>query len=530
MPVSSSDRFKEELSSLQHRYHIHHPFDKLLQSGRATREVLQMWAANRYYYQDTIPRKDAAIIANCPHSERRGVWAKHVVTHDVDGALSEWLLLTDALGLERRDVLGGKFLLPSTRFACDAYLHFCKESDWRDGMCASMTHLFAGDIHRLRLKTWPDKYPWLPPSAFVYFEQRTKTLPSEVEATLTLLSDHYTSSPERMERAKQILSFKQDVLWSMMDALWHHFFARECAVPSSPLLLPSSSSLSLSSSSSLSSPPFSTLLRILGSGAGGGVPQWNGTDDWNQSAREGKGEKRTQCSAAILCPSSGEREEKGWILVNCSPDFRFQWNDLLVSHPGSVLRGILFTDAELDHVSGLLSLRESKTPIRLFGTSSILSNIESTGIPSLLRTYTAVEWGSLDDLLSSSLLPKEVDVWRICQKRPKYADLSSDVLCVKGEKWVYVPCIPTEESLLSVLETWGDISLCVTDGTFFSETEMPSVKGHLPVERTLSLFGVRGKPIPLFTRLNHTNQKMDPSLCLVDGEEIDLLTLCRRKR
>ena len=168
--MANVEKFRDEMMGLAYRYHVHHPFDKLLQSGHASRDMLRLWAANRYYYQDTIPRKDAAIIANCPVSHMRAMWCEHIKTHDVDGALSEWLLLTDALDLDREEVKTGKFLLPGTRFACDAYLQFCRDATWQEGMCASMTHLFAGDIHRKRIANWPERYPWLLPSAFVYYK------------------------------------------------------------------------------------------------------------------------------------------------------------------------------------------------------------------------------------------------------------------------------------------------------------------------------------------------------------------------
>ncbi len=109
--------------------------------------MLQMWAANRYYYQDTIPRKDAMIIAKCSDSTIRAKWVEHILTHDVKGALSEWLMLTKSIGLTDESVTSGEHLLPATKFACDAYYNFCRDASWQDGMCSSMTHLFAGDIH-----------------------------------------------------------------------------------------------------------------------------------------------------------------------------------------------------------------------------------------------------------------------------------------------------------------------------------------------------------------------------------------------
>lgn len=199
-----------------------------------------------------------------------------------------------------------------------------------------MTHLFAGNIHQLRIANWPDRYPWLPPDAFIYFTKRTQTLPSEIDDTLNLLSEYFSKTPERLDHAVRILKFKQDVLWSMLDGLWHYFFAKECRIP---IDFPRNSA--------------NSCLRVLGSAAGGGVPQWNRYDLWNDAHRHGCGcLKRMQSSF----PVSVDREN--WVLINCSPDFGHQWNDLVKEYPNAKLTGIVLTDIQLDHRE-LLSLRES---------------------------------------------------------------------------------------------------------------------------------------------------------------------------
>ena len=494
--MAENSTFRDELLTLSYRYHIHHPFDKLLQSGRASKEVLALWAANRYYYQDTIPRKDAAIIAKCPDSRLRAMWCQHVITHDVNGALTEWLQLTDALGLERSDVIAGKLLLPATKFACDAYYHFCRDAPWQEGMCASMTHLFAGDIHQKRIHNWPERYPWLPASAFVYFKQRTSTLPAEIDTTLQALSAHFTRTPEALESAKAILRFKQDVLWCMMDALWHHCFAQECRVP---LTAPSSS------------PPATPhVFRILGSGAGGGVPQWNGRDAWNDTVRTRVGESRTQCSAALRLNDADE-----WLLLNCSPDFRTQWNELLRAHPKARLRGVLFTDAELDHIGGLLSLRESKEPLLFYATEATRAAIVSSGLPRLLETYTTVVW---NEDVSELGLPV---VTRIASKAPKYApDHAADVLAVCLPTLVYVPVVPTLDAVRAVRDLATDDETLIVDGTFATANEMPHVKGHLPMDAVRAEMGPEAMRRVAFTRLNHTNHTTPEEEDLTcDGEE-----------
>ena len=92
---------------------------------------MQAWALNRYYYQAMIPIKDASLIARC--EDRRcaanGAAASSTMTatRDGDGGIARWLKLTDGLGLDRDYVISLRGLLPGTRFAVDAYVHFVRE-------------------------------------------------------------------------------------------------------------------------------------------------------------------------------------------------------------------------------------------------------------------------------------------------------------------------------------------------------------------------------------------------------------------
>ena len=504
------DSFRSHLEALAYRYHVHHPFDKLLQSGRASREMLRLWAANRYYYQDTIPRKDAAIVAHCPDSAVRGGWVAHVVTHDVDGALGEWLLLTRALGLTDAEVTEHRHLLPATKFACDAYFTFCQRAPWQEGMCASMTHLFAGDIHRTRIAHWPDKYPWLPDEAFTYFRNRVRTLPAEVDYSLRVLSEHFGATPAGLARAEEILRFKQDVLWSMLDALWHHFFAAECRVPAAPALLEDTADGTASSS-----PPL-LLLRILGSGAGGGTPQWNRHDDLNDRARHGCAPRRTQCSAALRCATSASANE--WVLVNCSPDVGLQWNELVRAHPGATLHAVLLTDAQLDHVSGLLSLREARgeaTPLRVFCTDAVRETLE-TDLP-LLRTLrrhgVEVEVMPLRD--GDEPFPS-VRVHVLANGKPRYASRESEVLALSlGPTRCYAPCVPRlDPKVVALFAAKKELWL---DGTFATADEMPGVSGHVPMSELRAAGAVHWPEATVhFVHVNNTNPETDG--CVQDGD------------
>ena len=92
------------------RYHDAHPFHRRMDAGELTREELQRWVANRFYYQKCIPLKDAAILANCPEVAVRRVWVQRILDHDGTddsaGGIESWLRLGEALGVAREAHVG----------------------------------------------------------------------------------------------------------------------------------------------------------------------------------------------------------------------------------------------------------------------------------------------------------------------------------------------------------------------------------------------------------------------------------------
>lgn len=128
----SPDQLEADLRAIGARlYHDQHPFHALLHHGKLDRGQVQAWALNRFEYQRCIPLKDAAILARMEDPALRRIWRQRILDHDgnspSDGGIARWLHLTDALGLPRELVESGRALLPGTRFAVQAYLHFVRE-------------------------------------------------------------------------------------------------------------------------------------------------------------------------------------------------------------------------------------------------------------------------------------------------------------------------------------------------------------------------------------------------------------------
>src|SRR5579883_2730381 len=110
----------------QQRYHHRHKFHELMHEGKLTREQLQAWALNRYYYQSRIPIKDALILARIDDPALRRAWRKRIEDHDGigtdEGGIARWLSLAEATGLPRERVVSEAEVLPGVRYAVNEYL------------------------------------------------------------------------------------------------------------------------------------------------------------------------------------------------------------------------------------------------------------------------------------------------------------------------------------------------------------------------------------------------------------------------
>jgi len=219
----SPEAFEAQLRAKEIYYHIHHPYQVEMAGGRLSREQIQGWVANRFYYQIKIPVKDANILANCPDRDTRRLWIQRIRDHDGDeadtGGIEAWTRLGEAVGLSREDLWAQKHVLPGVRFAVDAYVNFARHASWQEAACSSLTEMFAPTIHKQRLAGWPDLYPWIDQEGLAYFRKRVSQASRDVEHGLAITLEHFRTRKQQ-ERAVQILQFKLDVLWTMLDAMW----------------------------------------------------------------------------------------------------------------------------------------------------------------------------------------------------------------------------------------------------------------------------------------------------------------------
>jgi pyrroloquinoline-quinone synthase len=168
--VSDTEGFIGALRAQSQRYHSRHPFHAMMNEGRLSRRQIQGWVANRFYYQENIPRKDAAILANCPDREVRRRWIRRIHDHDGtadgEGGIEAWLRLGEAAGLTREEMWDERHVVPGVRFAVDAYVTFARTRPWVEAVASSLTELFAPDLMAERLAAFERFYTWIDPAGW----------------------------------------------------------------------------------------------------------------------------------------------------------------------------------------------------------------------------------------------------------------------------------------------------------------------------------------------------------------------------
>jgi pyrroloquinoline-quinone synthase len=208
------------------RYHSLHPFHRLLHGGKLNKGQVQAWALNRYYYQSTIPLKDAVVISRFRDRGIRQEWRHRIEDHDgepgTEGGIERWLKLTEGLGLDSAYVESTEGILPATRFAVEAYVHFCRDKSPLEAIASSLTELFAPNLHEERISGMLKHYDFVNPDIMSYFSRRLTQAPRDAGFALEYVKEHATTPAER-EVVCNALIFKTNVLWVQLDALYHAY-------------------------------------------------------------------------------------------------------------------------------------------------------------------------------------------------------------------------------------------------------------------------------------------------------------------
>lgn len=208
------------------RYHSLHPFHKMLHGGKLNKGQVQAWALNRYYYQCTIPIKDAVVLSRLDERELRLEWRHRIEDHDGDfgeeGGIERWFKLTDGLGLDRVYVQSTRGILPETRFAVEAYVHFVRDRTPLEAIASSLTELFAPKLHEERISGMLENYDFIHDDIMAYFKKRMKQAPRDAGFALDYVK-RVAETPREREAVCNALIFKTNVLWVQLDGLHHAY-------------------------------------------------------------------------------------------------------------------------------------------------------------------------------------------------------------------------------------------------------------------------------------------------------------------
>jgi len=175
-----------------------------------------------------IPIKDASLIARCEDQATRREWRSRLADHDGErdgeGGIARWLKLTGGLGLDRDYVMSLRGLLPATKFAVEAYVHFVREKTLLEAIASSLTELFSPQIIGERIDGMLKSYDFVTAETLAYFAQRPPLAERDSRFALDYVKRH-ARTPDEQQLVLAALEFKCDVLWAMLDALYHAYVA-----------------------------------------------------------------------------------------------------------------------------------------------------------------------------------------------------------------------------------------------------------------------------------------------------------------
>ncbi len=226
-PLDSAEALERRLRWIgATRYHSLHPFHHMLHGGRLNKGQVQAWALNRYYYQSSIPIKDAVVMSRFRDRDTRLEWRHRIEDHDGEiggeGGIDRWIKLTEGLGLDTAYVESTQGILPATRFACDAYINFVGTRSPLEAITSSLTELFAPSLHEERISGMLKHYDFIDPSIMTYFQRRLDQAPRDADFALNYAKEHATT-PGTRQLVCDALIFKTQVLWVQLDALYHAY-------------------------------------------------------------------------------------------------------------------------------------------------------------------------------------------------------------------------------------------------------------------------------------------------------------------
>lgn len=283
------------------------------------------------------------------------------------------------------------------------------------------------------------------------------------------------------------------------------------------------------------------LIHVLGSAAGGGFPQWNCNGPQSQAVRQGRPGLRPRTQSSLAVSADGEN----WVLLNASPDLRQQINATPVLWPrpagslrNSPIKAVVLTNADVDHVAGLFTLRE-RQPFTIYASDRVLSTIASNTIFNILAPDvvermalpldTAVPLNGAGATLGLTVtafpVPGKIALYLEDASAPGYGTAPGDTVGLEilepatGRRFFYIPgCAAVDAPLAARLR---GAPLVFFDGTLYTDSEMieqglldktGARMGHISIsgkEGSIAAFRALGVERKIFIHINNSNPVLD---------------------
>ena len=286
-------------------------------------------------------------------------------------------------------------------------------------------------------------------------------------------------------------------------------------------------------------------VKILGSAAGGGFPQWNCACENCRAVRAGTFRGKARSQAQVVISAGVEGSEQSWFLLGASPDLRAQIEATPELHPRvgvrqSPIAGAVLANADVDHVLGLLLLRELQ-PLRVHATSSIrrILTEDNSMFAMLRRVPGQLNWSNFAPGATFPLCdaagkesglrcraislgthyPAYVSPQRQVELVSGEASLGLIVESAAGARLAYMPAVPQIDDAL--LKEFESADVLLFDGTFWRDDELIRVQGsgqtalqmgHVPVsspEGSLSKLAGLRRPRKIYVHINNTNPMLN---------------------
>lgn len=284
------------------------------------------------------------------------------------------------------------------------------------------------------------------------------------------------------------------------------------------------------------------IIKILGSAAGGGFPQWNCNGVHSSNVRAGKPGYRARTQSSLAVSANG----RDWVLLNASPDLRQQINETPELHPfadgglrNSPIKAVVVTNADVDHITGLINLREGQ-PFSIYGSDRVLATLNANAIfnvcapdkvpriPFALDHPTQLTGAGVDLGLTVEAFAVPGKIALFLEKggeKENYGSRDGDTIGLKitetetGKSFFYIPgCAEIDPPLAERIK---GAALIFLDGTLFTDDEMVAQGlSHKTGQRMghISISGPQGsieavKPLNIarriYVHINNSNPVLD---------------------